>query len=198
MTLAERIAATVRDVDAIPRWRVGLYAFLAGAGLTVALACVAVGRGLVTPPVEREVETRIVTRERVVTRIAKRVDTARDTKATAKLLPLPDGGVLLAYDFDTRLRRSANETSASDTMRTSDTAQRVQERPVLPSWSVGLLVGGQFAGKPALSIPNAPGLVLGVEAGYRVPLPLPPRYSLWVEAWGTTSGAAGGGLRGEF
>lgn len=53
----------------------------------------------------------------------------------------------------------------------------------------------------SLKLPNAPGLVLGLEAGYRVPLDrlgLPPRYSLWVEAWGTTSGAAGGGLRGEF
>lgn len=190
MTLRENLAA-------IPRWRVGLYAFVAGAGLAVAVAVAAVGQGLVSPPVEREVEVRTVIRERVAQRVAKRSNVV--TTSTPGLLRIPDGGVLLAYTTVTR--DLSTEDSTTDATRATDTAQKTTERPVLPSWSVGVLVGGQFAGTPALQLPQAPGLVLGVTAGYRVPLDrlgVAPRYGLWVEAWGTTSGAAGGGLRGEF
>lgn len=187
MTLREQLAA-------VPRWRVGIYAFIAGAGMAGALLMAAVAQGLVQPQVERELEVRTVFRERVVTKTAKRANVV--TTSTPGLLRVPDGGVLLAYTTVTR--DLSTEDSSSDVYRATDTAQKSVERPVLPSWSVGVLVGGQFAGTPALRIPNAPGLVLGVEAGYRVPLPLPPRYSVWVEAWGMTNGAAGGGVRGEF
>lgn len=194
MTLSERLAAAVRDADSIPRWRVGLYAFVAGAGVVAAGACFGLGSGLVAPQVEREVEVRTVVRERVVTKTAKRTNVV--TMSTPGLLRVPDGGVLLAYTTVTR--DLSMEDSESTGERGIYTAQKSMERPALPSWTVGVLVGGQFAGKPALTIPNAPGLVLGVEAGYRVPLPLPPRYSVWVGGFATTSGAAGGSVRGEF
>lgn len=193
---------TLRDqLAAIPRWRVGVIAFVAGALSAAVAAGVCVAQGLVTPPVEREVEVRTVVRERIVSKTAKRNNVTTVVTSTPGLLRVPDGGVLLAYSTTTTTRDTSTEDTSTDASRAVDTAQKSTERPVLPSWSVGVLVGGQFAGQPALKLPNAPNLVLGVEAGYRVPLDrmgLPPRYSLWVEAWGTTSGAAGGGLRGEF
>lgn len=192
-------------MKSIPRWRLCLYAFVAGA-LTVAVAAMfALGQGLVSQPVEREIETRVVTktvtewRERIEYRDRERMRTVtRDVPVVVYV----DGGVRVERELVTVVdyRRDASGSSdGSETQTiTSDTHQKSTERPVLPSWSVGVLVGGQFAGAPALKLPNAPGLVVGIEAGYRVPLPLPPRYSLWLEAWGTTSGAAGGGVRGEF
>lgn len=194
MTLFERLAVAVRDADSIPRWRVGLYCFVAGAGVVAAGACFSIGSGLVAPQVEHEVEVRTVVRERVVTKTAKRTNVV--TTSTPGLLRVPDGGVLLAYTTVTR--DLSVEDSSTDASSATDTASKSIERPVLPSWTVGVLVGGQFAGKPALTIPNAPGLVLGVEAGYRVPLPLPPRYSVWVGGFATTSGVVGGSVRGEF
>lgn len=77
-------------------------------------------------------------------------------------------------------------------------------RLLLPSWTVGAL-GGVLLTQGA-----APRGVVGLEAGYRVPLDrlgLPSRYSGWVEAWGLfappvagqgVAGAAGVGLRAEF
>lgn len=198
MTLREQLAA---QLSAIPRWRVGLYAFVTGVLTAAVAAGVCVAQGIVTPPVEREVEVRTVVRERVVTKTAKRANVTTTTTSTPGLLRVPDGGVLLVHTLTTTTRDLSTEDASSASSSSTDTASRTRETPVLPSWSVGVLVGGQFAGTPALRLPNAPGLVLGLEAGYRVPLDrlgLPPRYSLWVEAWGTTSGAAGGGLRGEF
>ena len=189
------------QLAAVPRWRVGLYAFVAGALSAAVAAGVCVAQGLVTPPVEREVEVRTVFRERAVTKVAKRANVVTTTTSTPGLLRVPDGGVLLAYSTTTTTRDTSTEDTSTDASRAVDTAQKSTERPVLPSWSVGVLVGGQFAGTPALKLPQAPGLVLGVTAGYRVPLDrlgVAPRYGLWVEAWGTTSGAAGGGLRAEF
>lgn len=194
MTLREQLAS-------VPRWRVGLIAFVAGVLVAGVVAMVALAHGFVSPPVEREVTVQTVVRERVVTKVAKRANVVTTTTSTPGLLRVPDGGVLLAYTTTSTTRDTSTEDSTTDASRTADTAQKSTERPVLPSWSVGVLVGGQFAGKPALSIPQAPGLVLGLEAGYRVPLDrlgVAPRYSLWLEAWGTTSGAAGGGVRGEF
>lgn len=188
----------LRDqLAAVPRWRVALYAFLSGAALTLVLALVAAANGLVTPPVEREVEMHTVFREKATTKTAKRSNIV--TTSTPGLLRVPDGGVLLAYTTVTR--DLSTEDLSSVTSLQSDSSARSKDTPVLPSWSVGVLVGGQFAGKPALMLPQAPGIVLGVTAGYRVPLDrlgVAPRFGLWVEAWGTTSGAAGGGLRGEF
>lgn len=194
MTLREQLAS-------VPRWRVGVIAFVAGVLTAAVAAGVCVAQGLVTPPVEREVEVRTVVRERLVTKTAKRANVVTTTTSTPGLLRVPDGGVLLAYSTTTTTRDTSTEDSATAASSSTDTAQKSTERPVLPSWSVGVLVGGQFAGKPAVTLPNAPGLVLGLEAGYRVPLDrlgLPPRFSVWVTGWGTTSGAAGGGVRGEF
>lgn len=76
-----------------------------------------------------------------------------------------------------------------------------EQLAAVPRWRVGVQVGGQFLGKPALALPQAPGLVFGVEASYRVPidrLGLPPRYGVWVGAWGGTYGAAGASVSGEF
>lgn len=194
MTLREQLAS-------VPRWRVGLIAFVAGVLVAGVVAMVALAQGFVSPPVEREVTVQTVVRERVVTKVAKRANVVTTTTSTPGLLRVPDGGVLLAYTTTSTTRDTSTEDSTTDASRAADTSQKSTERPVLPSWTIGVLVGGQFAGKPALSIPQAPGLVLGIEAGYRVPLDrigVAPRYSLWLEAWGTTSGAAGGGLRGEF
>jgi len=194
VTLREQLAS-------VPRWRVGVIAFVAGVLTAAVAAGVCVAQGLVTPPVEREVEVRTVVRERLVTKTAKRANVVTTTTSTPGLLRVPDGGVLLAYSTTTTTRDTSTEDSATAASSSTDTAQKSTERPVLPSWSVGVLVGGQFAGKPAVTLPNAPGLVLGLEAGYRVPLDrlgLPPRFSVWVTGWGTTSGAAGGGVRGEF
>ncbi len=185
------------QLAAVPRWRVGLYAFIAGAGLAVAVAAVAVGQGLVSPPVEREVEVRTVVRERVVQRMAKRANVV--TTSTPGLLRVPDGGWLLGYT--TRTVDLSTEESSTDATRANDTAQKSTERPALPSWRVGVQVGGQFAGTPALSIPGAPRLVVGVEASYRLPLDrlgLPPRYGIWAGVWGGTYGAAGASVSGEF
>lgn len=201
MTLREQLAT-------IPRWRVGLYAFVAGAGMAGALLISALGSGLVTPPVEREVvvETRTVEKWRTRYEFADReVVKQRTVTRDVPVVVYVDGGeriereLVTVVDYSRTADASGVATGEGETKR--DTSQRVTERPVLPSWSVGVLVGGQFAGKPALAIPNAPGLVLGLEAGYRVPLDrlgMPPRHSLWVTGWGTTSGAAGGGIRGEF
>lgn len=185
----------------VPRWRVGIYGFVAGVLVAGVAAMVALAQGFVSPPVEREVTVQTVVRERVVTKMAKRANVVTVTTSTPGLLRVPDGGVLLAYTTTSTTRDTSTEDTSTDANRATDTSQKSTERPVLPSWSVGVLVGGQFAGSPALKLPNAPGLVVGLEAGYRVPLDrlgVAPRYSLWVEAWGTTSGAAGGGVRGEF
>jgi hypothetical protein len=198
----------VTALDSIPRWRLCLYAFVAGALTAAVVAVVAVAQGFVSPPVEREVvvQTRIREQVRTVTQVEyrDRVQQRTITRDVPVVLYI-DGGVRIERELVTvvdyqRETDAAGETK-TDASRATDTSQKSTERPVLPSWSVGVLVGGQFAGTPALKLPNAPGLVVGIEAGYRVPLDrlgLPPRYSVWVTGWGTTSGAAGGGLRGEF
>jgi len=188
-------------VNSIPRWRLCLYAFVAGALTAAVVAMFALGQGLVKMPVEieKEITTRVVFKKSDLRSIKRNTMTVVTT--TPGLLRVPDGGVLLAYTTTSATRDLSTEDSSSVTTNNVDTSQKSTERPVLPSWTVGVLVGGQFGGAPALKLPNAPGLVVGLEAGYRVPLDrlgVEPRYSLWVEAWGTTSGAAGGGLRGEF
>lgn len=200
---------TLREaIDAVPRWRVGLYAFVAGALTALVAGIVAVGQGLYTPPVERETVTVTRTVEKWRTRYEfadREVVKQRTVTRDVPVVVYVDGGVRIerelvtVVDYSRAADASGVATGEGETKQ--ETTQKTTERPVLPSWSVGVLVGGQFAGKPALAIPNAPGLVLGLEAGYRVPLDrigLPPRYSLWVTGWGTTSGVAGGGLRGEF
>jgi hypothetical protein len=202
LLIAVGFPMTLRDqLASVPRWRVGLYAFVVGALSAAVAAGVCVAQGLVKMPVEieKEITTRVVFKKSDLRSIKRNTTTVVTT--TPGLLRVPDGGVLLAYTTTATTRDLSTEDSSSVTTNSVDTAQKSTERPVLPSWSVGVLVGGQFAGAPALKLPNAPGLVLGLEAGYRVPLDklgLPPSYSLWVEAWGTTSGTAGGGLRGEF
>lgn len=195
----------LRDqLAAVPRWRVGLYAFIAGAALTLVLALVAAANGLVTPPVEREVEVHTVFRERAVTKVAKRANVSTTVVSTPGLLRVPDGGVLLVHTVTTTTRDLSTEDSATASSSSTDTSSRTRETPVLPSWTVGALGG-------VLLTPGAaPRGVVGLEAGYRVPLDrlgLPPRYSGWVEAWGLVTppvagqpvvGALGLGVRGEF
>lgn len=196
MTLQDQLAA-------VPRWRVGLYAFVAGVLTAAVAAGVCVAQGLVTPPVEREVEVRTVIRERLVTKTAKRTNVTTVVTSTPGLLRVPDGGVLLAYSTTTTTRDLSTEDSSSVTTNNVDTAQKSTERPVLPSWSVGAQ-GGVLLGT------GAPRVVVGASAGYRVPLDrlgLPPRYSGWVEGWGLVAppvagapvvGAVGVGVRAEF
>lgn len=191
-------------LDSIPRWRVALYAFLAGAALTLVLALVAAANGLVTPPVEREVEMHTVFREKATTKTAKRANVTTVVTSTPGLLRVPDGGVLLVHTTTTTTRDLSTEDSATASSSSTDTSSRTRATPVLPSWTVGALGG-------VLLTPGAaPRGVVGLEAGYRVPmdrLGLPPRYSGWVEAWGLlappaagqgVAGAAGVGLRAEF
>lgn len=188
------------QLDSVPRWRLGLIAFVAGAGLVAALAMLQLARGWSPFP---EAEPLIISRssEKSDAKSKKSTVTTRNTyrRETQGFLRVPDGGVLLVPVVEewTGERAKTDEERHVITEKHNDTTSQ----PVLPSWTVGVLVGGQFSGSPALKLPNAPGLVLGIEAGYRVPLDrlgVAPRYSLWLEAWGTTSGAAGGGVRGEF
>lgn len=193
-----------------PRWAVW-------PALLVLVLCATGGLvGLVSPPVlvERDVQVRVVTRERVEwrERLEYRDRTQVQTRTVTRDVPVVlyvDGGVRVERELVTvteyREARDvgvATDASGSGSSSTSTETREVhRETPVLPSWRVGLQVGGQFAGAPAVALPDAPGLVLGLEAAYRLPLDrlgLPPRYSLWIGAWGGTYGAAGGVISGEF
>lgn len=201
MTLREQLAS-------VPRWRVGLYSFVAGLLVAAVAAVVAVGQGLVTPPVEREVETRVVTKVETQWQIKVEFRDRERLRTVTRDVPVVvyvDGGTRVEREVVTVVDYQRDTDGSGDSSGTqseaTDVRQKVTEISKLPAWSVGVLVGGQFAGTPAVKLPNAPGLVVGLEAGYRVPLDrigVAPRYSLWLEAWGTTSGAAGGGVRGEF
>ncbi len=162
------------------------------------------------PPVvtEREVEVRVVTRERVEWRERVVVETREATRwrTVTREVPVPvpvDGGVqvVVVRETVTEAVRDASASSTTDAAGEAQRAQRSEARetatsaPVLPSWRVGLQVGASWTA-PAVTLQGP--LVVGVEASYRLPLPLPPRYGVWAGAWGGTYGAAGASLAVEF
>lgn len=174
-----------------------------GVGATVLAAALALGHGLYTPPVEEH--SVIISRTRETSKVETKKRKALDTYQRATPVFLTDsktGKITLGgYAFESGSRERTDEETKSETNRDTSTTTKTTTRPVLPDWSAGVMVGGQFAGKPALTIPGAPALVLGISGGFRVPLDklgVPPSTQVWLEGWLLTSGQAGGQIRGLF
>lgn len=100
-----------------------------------------------------------------------------------------DGGVAMEGETVTASKSLTELTRATDfTGTTSSTV--TTKTTARPDWRVGVLVGGQFAGKPALEFAGP--LVLGGQVERRIV------GEVWVGAWGLTSGAAGGSVAVGF
>lgn len=125
------------------------------------------------PPPEPEI--RVVTREKVVTRQVTR----RIVERTAHTLP----------SGETTVRETTREgiDTSTDAQRRAD----VEQRPApAPAWRVSLQVGAAVGREPALQLSGP--LVLGASVERRLAGPFS------IGAWGSTAGAGGLSVSGEF
>lgn len=136
--------------------------FLVAALLAVAVLAFSAGRFTAPLQVEERVEYSELTRTK--TKAKAKTSRALDTRTTTTpvLLPMPDGGVVLASKTVTETRereesKTSNETDALlEAIGRSSVVTTNQ-----PDWLVGGLVGGRFSGGPAA-------LVVGGFAGRRI------------------------------
>lgn len=167
----------------------------------VLLLAVGFAAGRYSAPLQ--VEVREVEREKLVFRelatedIVKGMSFAKSVEKTVwrNVETRPDG---------TTVDRSVVHEGARTDSTSSETARRTEERAgessrekssvtittLRPSWSVGVLVGATWK-EPAL--PVAGPLVLGATAEIRL-----AQTPFLLGVWGTTQGALGASLRGEF
>lgn len=172
--------------------------FLAAACLTVAVLAFSAGRFTAPLQVEERVEYSDLWHRKEKTKA--KTSSARETKTTTTpvLLPMPDGGVLLASKTVTE----SSERSATSTDTEIDALRESLLRSSTittnrPDWRVGALVGGRFSGGPT-------GLVVGGIAERRI------IGGVSLAAWGlveidtrgpapaVTAGTVGGGVLAEF
>jgi hypothetical protein len=140
------------------------------------------------------------------TKVVAVADVDTTTKVVTRWLPAvasKDGcpAVPAHVEQEATTERHASTTRTSEAHRASNELAKqetqVQQSVVTlhtvearPSWSVSLMPGIQFAGARAVDLYGP--LVLGVAIERRILGPV------WLGAWGSTSGAAGLSLRGEF
>lgn len=163
--------------------------WLALAALMVACA----GAGFATGRLNalESVQERVVVVARASTKKAVATKRATTTRTVSRpvLLQVPDGGVLLAAETvtETRDRESSSSTEEHHSERRDEASRVTVSRP---DWRVGVLVGATWK-EPALRLGDTP-LVLGATVERRIIGPFS------MGAWGTTQGAAGLSLAGEF
>lgn len=109
---------------------------------------------------------------------------ARDVVRYIERTTLPDG--TKTEKVSERVATKAETTTATDASSSASTYKKTERAP---DWRIGVLVGGAWK-EPAL--PLAGPLVLGGYVEHRFVGP----FSLGV--WGTTQGAAGASVSGEF
>lgn len=165
----------------LPAWRVALVALVvaAAAGLTG----FAVGRLNALEQVEEHALVLTVVREKTVERWRQ----AKDRVVYVEKTTSPDGTVLE--------KRSERETEraelARDVEHHADTrAETSKVTTSRPDWRVTLQVGATWK-EPAVRLGDTP-LVVGGGVDRRIAGPF------WLGAWGSTSGAAGLSVGGEF
>jgi hypothetical protein len=178
-----------RLTQPVPAWRVAVVAFVvAGAGVA---AGVGIGRLHALEEVTEQVVVVTRTHEVQVVRWRATGTSSSRTTSTPVVLAAPDGGVVLAAATTTETRESwSTEGSSSSSSESSSSNSRTSSTVSRPDWRVGLLVGATWK-EPALKLGDTP-LVIGATVERRIIGP----FSLG--AWGTTQGAAGLSVAGEF
>jgi hypothetical protein len=175
-----RLQSFNRWLEPLPAWRVALVALVvAGAAGFTGFAA---GRLNALEQVEEHALVLTVTREKTVERWRK----AKDRIVYVERTTSPDG--------TTVEKRSERETEraelARDTEHRTDTrAETSKVTTSRPDWRVGVLAGAAWT-PPALTIAGP--LVLGVQVERRIIGPVS------LGAWGSTQGAAGLSVSGEF
>lgn len=165
----------------VPAWRVAVVALVVAAASVT--AGVGVGRLNALESVEEHLAVVELRRERVIERWHK----AKDRVAYVERTTSPDGTV-----FE---KRSERETERAELARDADLRAdaHVESSKVTtsrPDWRVTLQLGATWK-EPAVRLGDTP-LVIGGSVERRVIGP----FSLG--AWGSTSGAAGVSVSGEF
>lgn len=149
------------------------------------------------------VDEKVVFKDRIVDAKASSDDTSKvqavRTVTVVKTRWLPGGVVEKEATTTAAKDTAATEAKRATTNVTTERAvdsQRIQDvyRTTIvdnrPNWSVSLMPGVQFAGEKAITL-YGPG-VLGASVERRILGPI------WMGVWGSTSGAAGVVLKGEF
>lgn len=170
-----------RLLQPLPAWRVALVAVaVAGAAGFTGFA---IGRLNALEEVEEHALVLTVTREKTVERWHR----AKDRIVYVEKTTSPDGTVLeKRSERETERAELARDVERRDERR-DETARVTTSRP---DWRVGVLAGATWK-EPALKLGDTP-LVLGVQVERRLIGP----FSLGV--WGSTQGAAGVSVTGEF
>lgn len=158
----------------------------AAACLVVALVAFAAGR--FSAPLE--VETRTEYRTEWRTREVVKWRGARDTKTTITpvLLPVPDGGVVLATATVTDTRERVDGTATTDTSG-ANAGSSTRTVTLRPDWRVGVQAGASLV---APAVPLTGPLVIGVSVERRVV------GGVSAGLWANTVGAAGASISVEF
>jgi hypothetical protein len=170
---------------------------LAVAALLALVGSFGVGRYSRAPSVVTKDVVRVEIRDVIKTQVVHDVQTVHDTETKLRTVTrwqTTPGGVTtvvqeVARDTQAETKRADHIDAKQDreTQQTSVTVHTVDARP---TWSVSLMPGAQLAGARAVDLYGP--LVLGVAIERRILGPV------WLGAWGSTSGAAGLSLRGEF
>jgi hypothetical protein len=170
---------------------------LAGAALAALVAGFLTGRYSRSPQVVTKDVVRVETRDVVKTQVVHDVQTVHDVEIKLRTVTrwqTSPGGVTtvvqeVARDTQAETKR-ATHVDAKQDRDTQQTVVELHTADARPSWSVAVLPGIQFAGARAVDLYGP--AVVGVAIERRILGPV------WLGAWGSTSGAAGLSLRGEF
>ena len=170
-----------RLTQPVPVWHVAVVALVvAGAGVA---AGVGIGRLNALEQTTEQVAVVVREREKVVERCHK----GKDRVVYTETRRLPDGTV----EEKKSERETEREEGGRELERQGERSEESKRTTVSrPDWRVGLLVGATWK-EPALKLGDTP-LVIGVTAERRIIGPFS------VGAWGTTQGAAGLSVAGEF
>ncbi|MBL8911636.1 MAG: hypothetical protein JNM17_13165 [Archangium sp.] len=165
----------------VPAWRVVLVALVVGVG--GAFTGFATGRLNALEETSEQVAVVVRTREKVVERWHK----GKDRIVYSEVVRSPDGTVTEKRSE----RETTKEEGGRELERQAEKTEESKKTTVSrPDWRVGVLVGATWK-EPALRLGDTP-LVIGVTAERRIIGPFS------VGAWGTTQGAAGLSVAGEF
>lgn len=164
------------------------------AAVLIAVVGFSAGRYSAPLEVEERVEYRTEWKEKRVEVVKWRTARAVDTRTTTTpvLLPVPDGGVVLATATTTETRERETATARLDTAidlsgnTTGSTSRKVTQQA---DWRLGVQVGASLR-DPLL--PIAGPLVLGASVERRI------AGGISAGAWLNTSGAAGASISLEF
>ena len=160
------------------------------------------GRASKHPRVETVEKVRVETqwKDRIVTQTVHDVqvqhDVATRTVTVTKWAKAPDGTPVVTQEThqEKQSETKRDDKSAKHVDRVAEAQQTVvtlkTERPALPSWSVSLLPGVQFAGEKAVTVFGP--AVVGASVERRIIGPV------FAGVWGSTSGAAGISIRSEW